>query len=175
VSADLSCGDASTLILPANTGTSKPTQSLVLMIEYEEVSVIFSGDAQGVTGAQAIEDFDGNVKASVVAASHHGANTDRSNRPKWIAATSPEIVVYSAGTRFNHPRCIALERFTSVTETREHDMRCGDPGGFRPVFRTKEAHYATAISGAIIVTSNGTSPVTMNCTRSAECGVKIAH
>jgi hypothetical protein len=35
VSAELSCGSASTFVLTANTGTSRNAQSLVLMIEFE--------------------------------------------------------------------------------------------------------------------------------------------
>jgi hypothetical protein len=166
--------EASSFVLTVNTGTAKNAQSLVLMIEYEEFSVIFSGDAEGSTEAQAIANFDGNVKTTVLTASHHGANTNGSNGPDWISATSPEVVVYSAGTMFRHPTCAAMDRFTTVAETQRHSTRCGVPAQYRRR-RTTEAHYDTFTSGVIIITSNGRSPVMVNCSRSAECGVKIGH
>jgi hypothetical protein len=92
---ELACGEASSFVLTVNTGTAKNAQSLVLMIEYEDFSVTFSGDAEGSTEAQAIANFDGNVKTTVLTASHHGANTNGSNGTDWISATSPpEVVVY---------------------------------------------------------------------------------
>jgi hypothetical protein len=51
VSADLSCGAASTLVLTANTGSSNNAQSLLLMIEYEGYTAMFTGDAEGTEGA----------------------------------------------------------------------------------------------------------------------------
>jgi len=45
VSAELSCGSASTFVLTANTGTSRKAQSLVLMIECQDFTALFTGDA----------------------------------------------------------------------------------------------------------------------------------
>jgi beta-lactamase superfamily II metal-dependent hydrolase len=171
---ELSCGEASSFVLTVNTGEAKNAQSLVLMIEYDEFAVTFSGDAAGTTEAQAIANFGGNVKSTVLTASHHGANTEGSNSTTWISDTSPEIVVYSAGTMFRHPTCAAMDRFTSVAETQRHSTRCGVPERYRRR-RTTEAHFDTFTNGAVIVTSSGRSPVTVNCSRSQECGVKIAH
>jgi hypothetical protein len=38
-------GSASTFVLTANTGTSRNAQSLVLMIEYQDFTAVFTGDA----------------------------------------------------------------------------------------------------------------------------------
>lgn len=136
---DLSCGLAHTFVLTVNTGKEKNTHSLVLMIEYEEFTVIFSGDAEGPTEAQAMTNFQSNVKATVLTGSHHGARTNGSNGPKWAAATAPDVVVFSAGEQFRHPTCTAVGRFTTVAETIEHAARCGDPGGLSHLSNTKRA------------------------------------
>jgi beta-lactamase superfamily II metal-dependent hydrolase len=57
VTTDLSCGSASTFVLTANTGSSNNAQSLVLMIECEDFTAAFTGDAEGATEAQAINNL----------------------------------------------------------------------------------------------------------------------
>jgi competence protein ComEC len=170
----LGCGAANAYVLTVNTGADKNTNSLVLMLEYHEFTAVFSGDAEGLTEQQAIDNFDGNVKATVMTGSHHGARTKGSNSPAWAEATAPDVMVYSAGEKFSHPTCTAVERFTTVTETTEHRARCGQTGGYRS-YRTRRAEYMTKSVGAIIITSNGHSPLSVHCAKSAECGVQIAH
>ena len=174
VSADLSCGNASTFVLTANTGTSKNAQSLVLMIEYEDFTVMFSGDAEGDTEAQAVTNFDNSLRATVMTASHHGASTFGSNSQAWADATAPDLLIASAGNRFFHPRCAATNRFTSLAATKAHEIRCGTSSSY-VTSRTNRALYVTEVNGTVIITSSGRSPVTVNCTRSVECGVRIAH
>ena len=172
----LSCGTVNTFVLTVNTGQEKNTQSLVLMIEHGEFTAVFTGDAEGATETQAINNFVNNLKATVMTGSHHGANTHGSNGADWVTATAPDVVVFSAGERFGHPRCEAVNLFNTVTETLEHQVRCGVANTqYGPVTRTRNAHYMTEISGAIIITSNGHSPLALHCTRSQECGVRIAH
>ena len=89
VSADLACGSASTFVLTANTGSSNNAQSLVLMIEYEDFTAVFTGDAEGETEAQAINNFDSALKAAIMTASHHGASTFASNSQDWATAMAP--------------------------------------------------------------------------------------
>jgi competence protein ComEC len=170
----LSCGDASTHVLTANTGASKNARSLVLMIRYEDFSVVFTGDAEGVTERQAIANFPDGLRTTVMTSSHHGAATHGSNSRDWVEATEPAVLISSAGSLHFHPRCEAVERFTSLTTTKRHDVRCGTSGNY-VTSRTDRAHYVTAVSGTVIVTSNGRSPLTVNCTGSVECGVKIDH
>ena len=163
-------------MLTVNTGQEKTTQSLVVMIEYHEFTAVFTGDAEGPTESQAITNFANNLKATVMTGSHHGANTNGSNSAGWITATSPDVVVFSAGERFGHPRCEAVNRFTTIAETLEHQVRCGVSNTqYGPVTRTRQAQYMTEVSGAIIITSNGHAPLALHCTRSQECGVRIPH
>lgn len=172
----LNCGLAEAFVLTVNTGEDKNTQSLLLLLEYKDFSAIFSGDAEGLTEQQAITNFDNNVKATVVTGSHHGARTKGSNSAIWASATAPAVMIYSAGEKFSHPTCTAVERFSTVVGTTEHAARCGlgGEGNYR-IYRTKRAEYMTRSVGTVIVTSNGTSPMTVNCTKSKECGVRIPH
>jgi competence protein ComEC len=174
VSADLSCGDAATFVLTANTGSAKNARSLVLMIEYEDFTAVFTGDAEGATEKQAVANYAEALKATVLTSSHHGASTAGSNSSLWAAAMAPEVLISSAGNRFFHPRCVATDRFTTLAITKGHDVRCGTSNSYI-TSRTPNAHYVTAVNGTIIITSNGLSPMTVNCTRSPECGVKVAH
>jgi beta-lactamase superfamily II metal-dependent hydrolase len=137
---------------------------------------VFTGDAEGVTESQAVTNFANNLKATVLTGSHHGANTHGSNGASWVTSTDPDVVIFSAGGRFGHPRCAAVNRFTTAAETLQHDVRCGTSNTiYGPITRTTRAHYMTAVSGAVIVKSNGHSPLSIHCTRTSECGVKITH
>jgi beta-lactamase superfamily II metal-dependent hydrolase len=93
----LRCGTANTFVLTVNTGQEKNTRSLVLMIEYGEFTAVFTGDAEGATESQSINNLSNNLKATVMTGSHHGANTHGSNGAGWVTATSPDVVVFSAG------------------------------------------------------------------------------
>jgi competence protein ComEC len=170
----LNCGPAATYVLTVNTGASKNAQSLVLMIEYKDFTAVFTGDAEGSTEQQAVENYGDSLKATVLTASHHGASTHGSNSVNWATSTNPTVTIFSAGDRFEHPRCIAVQRYSSVASTIEHDVRCGDTGNFRN-YRSQQAHYMTRTSGAVIVSSDGHSPLRLDCTKSVECGVQIAH
>lgn len=174
IGASLSCGLASTYVMNVNTEGSKNAQSLVLMIEYGEFSAVFTGDAEGPTEALAIQNFAGNVKASVLTSSHHGASTHRSNSEDWAAATAPEVVIHSSGNRFFHPRCAAMDRFTSVSTTNKHASKCGNSGSYQ-FFQTTKAHFVTEQVGTVVVTSDGHSPLSLHCRRSNACGVRIPH
>lgn len=171
---DLSCGSASTFVLTANTGSRKNAQSLMLMIEYEDFTAIFTGDAEGQTEAQAMANYDNGIRATLMTASHHGANTHGSNSQTWAESTAPAVLISSAGNKFSHPRCEATSRFGSLATTKRHGIRCGTQSGYQ-ASRTDRAHYVTEVNGAIVVTSNGESPMLVNCTRSVECGMKIVH
>ncbi len=171
---DLDCGPASTFVLTMNTGSTKNSQSLVLMIEYEDFTSIFTGDATRATEAQAIANYPGGVRATVLSGSHHGASTHGSNSSDWARATAPDVTVFSAGRRFNHPRCIAVWRYTEFTAiTSDHPAQCGDSHGYHPVQRTTHAEYMTEVNGAIIVTTDGQSPLSLHCTTTTACGGQI--
>ncbi len=176
IGADLSCGDASVFVLTVNTGSSKNAQSLVLEIRYEDFGATLTGDAEGRTERQARDNFDGNVKTTVLSGSHHGARTHSSNSVSWAAATSPEVVIFSAGRRFGHPQCNAVNRYTaSLADTLEHPTQCGEGTTYQPVQDSTRAVYMTEVNGRIVVTSDGQSPLSLFCTRFEGCPTQIPH
>jgi beta-lactamase superfamily II metal-dependent hydrolase len=177
---DLSCGLASTFVLTVNSGAggSKNTDSLVLMIEYEDFTAIFPGDAVGITEEFAAANFAGAVKASVLSASHHGAETFDSNSAAWAEATSPAVVVYSSGQRNGHPRCSATERYESVlAPAPNHETHCNRSNNYdeREITDSELAEFITDVVGSIVVSSNGRSPMRLTCETEPDCGGVFAY
>ena len=166
------CGSTDTYILTVNSGTSKNSQSLVLMARYGDFSAVLTGDAEGETEARALQNVGGTLKATLLSLSHHGADTRSSNSDAWAAAVEPAVLISSAGPQFFHPRCTAVGRFQNVATTRSHDVRCGEPGNFS-AFRTQDAFFVTSVSGTIVATTSGTSVLRLACSRSDECNTSI--
>jgi competence protein ComEC len=177
---DLSCGLASTFVLTVNSGagTSTNTDSLVLMIEYEDFTVIFSGDAVGITEEFAEANFRGAVKASMVSASHHGAVTFESNSSAWAEATAPAVIVYSSGQLHGHPRCPATETYRSfLAAAPNHETHCNRTSDYaqREIADSVLAEYITDVVGSIVVSSNGRSPMKLVCEAGTGCGGEFPH
>ena len=174
----LDCGDALPYVLTVNTGSSKNAHSLVLSIDYGEFSAILSGDAEGVTERRAIRNFDNAVKATVLSGSHHGAATQSSNSVTWAENTAPVVVIYSSGRRFGHPRCGATERYDStLAVVPSHPFHCGNSNDFdeRTERNTTRAEYVTEVNGTIVVTTDGGSPLMLNCESAVGCSTRIPH
>lgn len=172
----LGCGLAEVFTLTVNTGDNANANSHVMEIRYEDFGATFTGDAQGITEDQARANFDGDIKTTVLSASHHGANTHGSNGPEWVEATDPEIVIFSSGPRFAHPRCDIVERYEAGLATAPpHPTHCGDTMGFNREHASRLAKYVTATNGLIVITSDGTAPAEVFCDAQADCGAEIEH
>jgi beta-lactamase superfamily II metal-dependent hydrolase len=184
---ELSCGAASTFILTVNSGNSKNANSLVLSIQHGDFSAIFTGDAEASTERAAIDNYDGAVKATVLTGSHHGADTHGSNgstkdvsvnnRSRWPAATVPEVVIYSHGRKFGHPRCTIIGNYHNSLETvPDHPMHCGNSTGdnIPAPQSTPLAQYSTETNGTITVTTDGTSPLSIQCSGAVGCAADIS-
>jgi beta-lactamase superfamily II metal-dependent hydrolase len=174
IGSHLSCGLANAYVLTVNSGTSKNAQSLVLMLEYGDFTAVFTGDAEGETEAQVIRNYGDTLKAVLLSASHHGASTHTSNSPEWARSVAPSVLVSSAGSKFFHPRCIAVDRFTTTADVLQHAVQCGSSTAYQKS-RTTKAHYVTSVNGAIVITATGRSPLSVHCTGSSECDIQIAY
>jgi hypothetical protein len=155
---ELSCGLASTFVLTVNTGGSKNTDSLVLMIEYEDFTAIFSGDAVGITQEFAEANFRGAVKARVVSASHHGAGTFESNSAAWAEAKSPAVIVYSSGRLHGHPRCPATQIYRPfLAAAPNHEAHCNRTSDYaqRAIADSELAEFTTDTSDIMGTISMG--------------------
>jgi len=180
---ELPCGLASAFVLTVNTGTTKNAQSLVLQIEYDEFSIIFTGDATGATEAQAMSNYSNALDTTVLTGSHHGANTEGSNgtsaaSKNWASTTQPEIMVYQSGTGFGHPRCTVTDSFDDRTVTAtNHPFHCGERNGTMPDVAldepTVEAKYATEKNGTIVITTDGVTSAQVACDLTPECASVI--
>jgi beta-lactamase superfamily II metal-dependent hydrolase len=91
----------------------KNTKSIVLRIVYGFHMVILTGDATGETTQDIIKDpaLLPLLKASILQAAHHGADSEGSNNQKWLSAVEPQFFVMSAGERsdYLHPRAAVIE------------------------------------------------------------------
>lgn len=175
ITGNLSCGDASVWVLTVNGGTSKNAKSLVLMLEYGEFTATLTGDAEGSTERDIRENWFGAVKTTVLAGSHHGSRTHQSNSAAWADTTAPNMTVFSAGTKFHHPRCEAVSRYRShLSATPEHRARCGKSAEYDS-YRTTQAEFMTEANGTIVVTTNGNSPMQVHCNTTGCAAIAITH
>ena len=171
---ELDCGGASAYVLTVNSGNTSNSRSLILMLEYEDFTAIFTGDATGVTEKAAIRNFGGNLQATLLTGSHHGASTKGSNGREWVLATSPDIVIYSAGTKFGHPRCKVTARLgKTLASTQPHNAICGESNTEYRSYIARKAEYMTRANGLITVTTNGKSPLLVHCEVGPGCQVLI--
>ena len=172
----LGCGLADVFTLTVNTGNGPNPNSHVMEIRYADFGATFTGDAEGITEEQADANYAGNVKTTVLSASHHGASSHGSNDPDWIDSTEPEIVIFSTGPRFGHPRCNVVERYEdTLAMAPAHPTHCGDNSGFRRESASQLAKYVTATNGLIVITSDGTAPVELFCDGQSNCTAEIEH
>jgi beta-lactamase superfamily II metal-dependent hydrolase len=171
----LSCGSANTYILTVNTPGSKNANSLVLMLEYEDFTAIFTGDAEGVTEDRIRQNYPAGLKASVLVGSHHGSSTHRSNSSEWANAVAPKMSVFSSGYQFQHPKCASVARFKPyLSGAPSHPIQCDSTANMTPT-QSLRAEYMTERNGTVTVTTNGHSPMRVTCSLTPECNGAINH
>lgn len=168
----LSCGLANTYIATVNIGRSANSRSMVNLLEYNKFKILFTGDATKATQDSVIANNNGQpLPLAVLTGSHHGADTKGSNNNAWASATTPKIVVFSAGTqpRYLHPRCKSANVYTSsLLSTVLHDFQCGENRGFSS-YSTPLAVYNTESVGTVVITTDGNT-MSINCSRSYTSG-----
>lgn len=107
--------------------------SLVLRLEYGEVSFLFTGDAEKQAELEMIE-AEVELDSTVLKIGHHGSNS--SSILEFLTLVDPEIAIIQVGegNRYGHPHKEVLERL------RERDIEI----------------YRTDIHGDIVVKTDGT-------------------
>jgi len=132
--------------------TETNNNSAVVKVSYRGKSIIVPGDIEGsgttrmllsvlhppvfvpgpvVVGHAPQGDI---LKADVLVASHHGAETERANDPLWALHTGPSWIVVSAGKNLGylHPRFSSVFTFGAVLKTKTqmppHSFACFDRG-----------------------------------------------
>ncbi|MFT4579906.1 MAG: competence protein ComEC [Nitrospinales bacterium] len=84
--------------------------SLVLRLDYQSFSMLFTGDI-GKKIEERLVNFYSELKVNVLKSPHHGSRF--SNSASFIEATRPDAVVFSSGylNRMNHPHPKTLDRY----------------------------------------------------------------
>ncbi len=109
-----------TVLQGSNESTDENENSIVLRADYDDVSVLLTGDIGNMTESELIAG-NNNIDCDILQAAHHGSNY--SNSEAFIHHVSPEKVVISCGKNniYNHPGEEAMNRFrqenTSVYRT----------------------------------------------------------
>jgi len=95
---------------PRGDFSDENSSSVVLKIEAENISVLFTGDIEE-EAEQDLLYLDEWLKSDVIKVPHHGGKT--SSSPAFIKAVSPKVAVVSAGRNnpFHHPHKTTLERY----------------------------------------------------------------
>ncbi|EMT5434813.1 MULTISPECIES: ComEC/Rec2 family competence protein [Stenotrophomonas] len=117
-------------ILGVNAGTTKNDGSMVVAMRYGDFTTTFTGDmTQATENKLQLPNGLKSFKANLLTGAHHGASSQGSNSVEWAKATSPDFVIFSAGLRYSHPRCDAVDRYTTVgAALPEHEYFCGNSG-----------------------------------------------
>ena len=92
------------------------TNSIILRITfYKKERIIITGDATGITTNRLIKNYlaaaeEEALNCDLLIACHHGSITEESNNPRWVQATQPKWVVFSAGKydSYHHPQFDAV-------------------------------------------------------------------
>ncbi len=105
--------------------------SVVTMLVYKDVSVLFTGDMESQAEKASLSKFS---DVDVLKAGHHGSKT--SSSAAFLSVVKPEYVVVSSGknNKYGHPSAAALQRF----------FNCG------------AKVYGTYKSGNVVMMTNGT-------------------
>lgn len=112
VNMKLNVGEVSvTLIGPVSEYVGNENNlSLILKVETKALSFLITGDAEEDSEKDLVSAYGESLKADVLKAGHHGSKT--STTDEFLAAVSPEYVVFSAGkgNTFGHPTDEVLSR-----------------------------------------------------------------
>ena len=129
--AGINCPSAYNAVQPYSSNCREPNQStalnagsIVVRLEYAGKSILFTGDAVGrregspqnsasiKTEAELLSRHSQaglTLNSDVIIAPHHGS--DDASSTEFIAAVSPEWVIFPAGSQHRHPRHSTAERY----------------------------------------------------------------
>lgn len=101
---------------PPDGGDNRNEASIVVMLTYDQLSVLLTGDAEAMAESELLRSGH-TLNAVVLKAGHHGSNG--SSGQEFLRAVMPQIVVISAGrdNSYGHPHPAMLERATAVGAT----------------------------------------------------------
>jgi competence protein ComEC len=161
--------DADTLvevyIMSVNAAPTANGKSLVIMIEYNDVQVLLSGDATGTTEQWIMKTWDqASLKSTVYCFAHHGSN--HSNLPTFLNMVKPNICIASASGKhlgYGHPRCSVFDIVKPMLDSagspnvtvQQHSIRCANGKNGYQTLTTKRGIFVTATQGLIHFQTDG--------------------
>lgn len=88
--------------------------SAVVKIEYENVSFLFTGDAEAISEKEMVEKYGNKLKANVLKVGHHGSTT--STTLNFLNTVSPEYAIISVGENnsYGHPHQETLGKLKNI-------------------------------------------------------------
>lgn len=141
-------------ILVVDAGATANDQSMVVQMDYQQFSTIFTGDMTGTTEHAITGGVPQNYHTSVLTGAHHGADTAGSNSASWALANSAEMVMFSSGTRHLHPRCDSVEVYQPYAgQADDHEIHCGDNGQYEQRDLDDQI-FVTNDQGLIVIDAN---------------------
>lgn len=122
--------------------------SCVLKISNAHQSIMLTGDIEHKSEAYILNSMPGQLITDVLVAPHHGSRT--SSTAKFVAATSPKIVVFATGyhNRYHFPNKVVVERYLKQGTTMYNTASCGavtislNGTSLKPIcYRLEEPHF----------------------------------
>jgi beta-lactamase superfamily II metal-dependent hydrolase len=155
-------------LLTASVGNDKNARSAVLKFANGESSILLTGDATSVTMRSVLANYplDPFLLTAILIAPHHGGTITGDSNLKFINATKPRAVVFTAGydSKYGHPRCAAANLFIRgsgrIQSVPLHSFTCYNGQKRRSqalsarqvVTSTQAAIYNTGGEGALAIT-----------------------
>ncbi len=85
---------------PAVLSLNQNNSSIILRVQYKDVCLLFTGDAEKEQEEHLVSLFEPWLQCNVVKVAHHGSST--SSTEAFVASSGPEIAVVSVGSRNQH-------------------------------------------------------------------------
>ncbi len=107
--------------------------SLVLRLQYDQVSFLLTGDAEAGSEHEMLQAVAAQLPSTILKVGHHGSYT--SSAPEFLAAVRPAVAIYSAGrgNSYGHPHASTLENLHAAGAT----------------------VYGTSRNGSVVVSTDG--------------------
>lgn len=110
--------DVSLYILAANVALDANSRSIVASIDYNNNTVLLTGDATATTERWILKTWDpGALEATVYSFGHHGSN--HSNNKGFLNAVGPNVGIFSASAAhmgYGHPRCVLIDYVEKIVD-----------------------------------------------------------
>lgn len=160
---DLGCkNNVWSRILAVAVGSSKNARSMVVAIGFNHAfQAIFTGDMTDETEQYIADNLSSTgviiSKTNFITGAHHGASTHGSNSAQWVKDNHADVAVFSSGTRHNHPRCLATEKYEVTSmKTVNHTYTCGNANTPRSTIQTDRAVFGTLDNGLLLIEASPT-------------------